>query len=327
MSWSSEAKKIIQQIRKNPNAHPFLHPVDWKALGLKDYPDIIKKPMDVSTVQSKLGAGNYNSLADFAADFQLIISNCKVYNAEGSSVFEMASSLEVDFNKLLKIASTSAKRWQDDAKRILTSLKKESASSIFLEPVDWKSLGLTDYLKIIKSPMDLGTVATKLGNDSYSSIESFFDDLYLIWSNCMTYNADGSEVFKLAVTMKLETDKLKAELAIPSAPGPGRPPGPGRRKSAPPEVLEEEPAAADEEEEKRREDLTRLGKRFASLQHDYLAGAVRFIFAKCPKAIKAIDERNGEFEVDLAAIGADANSCDSINQLVKVMLFLQQNPE
>jgi hypothetical protein len=139
--------------------------------------------------------------------------------------------------------------------------------------------------------------------------------------------------------MKNETDKLKAELLLP--PTPLAPPlkptgGPGRRKSGvtvPPELItEDEPstgAAAlnDEEEEKRREDLTRLGKRFASLQHDYLSSAIRFIVAKCPKAVKSVDERNSEFEVDLSAIGADANSCDSINQLIKVMLYLQQNPE
>ena len=335
-SWTVEAKRILQQIRKNPNADPFLQPVDWKALGLKDYPDIIKKPMDIGTMGAKLAGGtSYANLADFSADFHLIISNCKTYNAEHSPVFQMALALEAEFSKLIKSA---AKRWQDEAKRIITSLKKETASSIFLEPVDWKSLGLTDYLKIIKTPMDLGTVASKLSADEYRSIDAFLDDIYLIWSNCMTYNADGSEVFNLALSMKNETDKLKAELLLPPQPfAPALKPaaGPGRRKSGvvvPPELLaEDEPSSGaalnDEEEEKRREDLTRLGKRFASLQHDYLSSAIRFIVAKCPKAVKTVDERNSEFEVDLSAIGADANSCDSINQLIKVMLYLQQNPE
>jgi hypothetical protein len=28
-------------------AGPFLQPVDWQGLGLMDYPDIIKEPMDL----------------------------------------------------------------------------------------------------------------------------------------------------------------------------------------------------------------------------------------------------------------------------------------
>ena len=322
MSWIGEAKRILSQIRKSPNADPFLVPVDWKALGLKDYPSVIKTPMDIGTVSAKLAANGYANFSDFVSDFNLIISNCKTYNAEGSPVFAMAVALETEFAKLAaKAAAQPAKRWQDEAKRILNLLKKEPAASIFLEPVDWKSLGLTDYLKVIKTPMDLGTVSSKLSSAAYPSIETFFEDLFLIWSNCMTYNADGSEVFKLALSMKTETEKLaKSIIAAPT----------GRRKSVPPEVVappDDEPPSAlnDEGEEKRREDLTRLGKRLASLQHDYLASAIRFVFAKCPRAIRAVDA--GEFEVDLAAIGADANSSESINQLVKVMLYLQLNPE
>lgn len=31
----------------------------------------------------------------------------------------------------------------------------------FLEPVDWKALGLTDYPIVIKQPMDLGTIKVR----------------------------------------------------------------------------------------------------------------------------------------------------------------------
>jgi len=31
--------------------------VDWKALGLVDYPDIIKRPMDLGTIKKKLENG------------------------------------------------------------------------------------------------------------------------------------------------------------------------------------------------------------------------------------------------------------------------------
>jgi hypothetical protein len=253
------------------------------------------------------------------------VRNCKIYNAEGSGVFEMAQALEQDFDRLLK----SVKRWQDEAKKFLATLKRNSNAFIFLEPVDWKGLGLTDYLKIVKTPMDLGTVGNKLAADEYPSIDAFFDDLYLTWNNCMVYNADGSDVYKMAAAMRAETDKLRAGGEVEKTPAPqavAPKPGPGRRKSQPPPPEEtKDEDMMDDEDEKRREDIVRMGKRFASLQHDFLGSAIRFVYAKCPKAVKHAE--GGQYEIDFGTIGADASCCDSVNQLVKVLLYLQQNPE
>ena len=53
-------------------------------------------------------------------------------------------------------------------------------------------LELLDYTKIIKNPMDLGTVSEKLHSDQYRFIEEVLDDIQLIWDNCKTYNQNGS---------------------------------------------------------------------------------------------------------------------------------------
>jgi hypothetical protein len=311
--WAAECKKVLQQLKKSPSAIYFLEPVDWKGLGLKDYPQIIKNPMDLGTMTSKLNS--YTSQAEFDADFRLIVSNCQTYNAEGSEVYVMAAQLNEEYERLME------RIWVEEAKKILTNLKKHPNAYIFLEPVDWKGLGLTDYLKVIKTPMDLGTVGSKLGSDQYASMDAFFDDLYLIWSNCMVYNADGSEVYKMAAQLKAETDKYRSP-ASPVVTAPAPPSAKSKRKSTAAEPSEEDLA---DEEEKRREDIVRLGKRFAALQHDYLGGAIRFIYAKCPKAVKMVE--SGQFEIDFQTIGTDTSCCDSVNQLVKVMLYLQLNPE
>ena len=49
-------------------------------------------------------------------------------------------------------------------------------------------MGLTDYLTIIKKPMDLSTVRTNLDNNEYDYIEEVLNDLQLIWDNCKLYN-------------------------------------------------------------------------------------------------------------------------------------------
>jgi hypothetical protein len=55
--------------------------------------------------------------------------------------------------------------WEKAAKRLINSLWKHSNAWIFHEPVDAMKLGIPDYFDIVKQPMDLGTVKTKLGNN------------------------------------------------------------------------------------------------------------------------------------------------------------------
>lgn len=71
-----------------------------------------------------------------------------------------------------------------------------------------------NYGLIIKKPMDLNMVMKKLKSLSYNSKQEFVDDLNLIWSNCLTYNADPKHFIRVhAHAMQKKTAKL-----IPSIP-------------------------------------------------------------------------------------------------------------
>ncbi|TMW55146.1 hypothetical protein Poli38472_013908 [Pythium oligandrum] len=58
----------------------FNTPVDPVALGLTTYNDIIKKPMDLGTIRSRLSAGQYVTPDEFAADVRLVFENAKTFN-------------------------------------------------------------------------------------------------------------------------------------------------------------------------------------------------------------------------------------------------------
>lgn len=75
-------------------------------------------------------------------------------------------------------------------------------------PVDWEGLGLVDYLTIIKNPMDLNTVHTKLTESQYKTVEEALDDLQLIWDNCKTYNRKGWLIYELAEKLERLFKKL-----------------------------------------------------------------------------------------------------------------------
>lgn len=55
-----------------------------------DYLEFISQPMDFSTMRSKLENHAYRSVADLEADFNLMVSNCLLYNTK-DTVFHRAA--------------------------------------------------------------------------------------------------------------------------------------------------------------------------------------------------------------------------------------------
>mmetsp|Transcript_17466 Transcript_17466/g.29392 ORF Transcript_17466/g.29392 Transcript_17466/m.29392 type:complete len:262 (-) Transcript_17466:44-829(-) len=98
-------KKVLQDVEEDPKSYEFREPVPWKELGLTDYPEIIKKPMDIKTVRKSLVKGKYKRYEDFYRDLQLIWDNCKTYNIQGSDIYKMAEYME----KVSKRASNRSK--------------------------------------------------------------------------------------------------------------------------------------------------------------------------------------------------------------------------
>lgn len=92
--------KILSMLKKNANAGPFLEPVDPVALGIPNYFDIIKNPMDLSTVAFKIKNSEYESPDEFANDVRLIWNNALIFNPPGTQVYRMAENLSSYFEDL-----------------------------------------------------------------------------------------------------------------------------------------------------------------------------------------------------------------------------------
>ncbi|XP_050218946.1 transcription factor GTE4-like isoform X2 [Mercurialis annua] len=125
---------------------------------------------------------------------------------------------------------------------LLEMLMKHNYGWIFNKPVDVKKLNLHDYYKIIKHPMDLGTVKSRLKKNWYKSPKEFAEDVRLTFNNAMRYNEKGQDAHIMGgVLLKLFEEKwaiIEAELNnverfdmgnVASLPTP-----PSRRASAPP---------------------------------------------------------------------------------------------
>ena len=77
-----------------PEAVPFRTPVDPTALGIPDYFDIIKKPMDMSQIKRKLDCGTYTDPWQFVTDVYLMFENAWTYNRKTSRVYRYCSKVK-----------------------------------------------------------------------------------------------------------------------------------------------------------------------------------------------------------------------------------------
>ena len=82
--------------------------------------------------------------------------------------------------------------------KIISTIKKLKEAYEFLEPVDYIKYNIPDYLDIIKYPRDLSLIQFNLENDYYPNIQSFLNDVQLIWDNCYTYNPPKNYISKCA---------------------------------------------------------------------------------------------------------------------------------
>ncbi|XP_046854120.1 transcriptional activator spt7-like [Xenia sp. Carnegie-2017] len=74
------------------------------------------------------------------------------------------------------------------------SKNARSAASWFLKPV--VPAEAPGYFKLIKTPMDFGTIKTKLETGEYNDPSDFHKDMLLVKSNCCKYNPTGHIVRK-----------------------------------------------------------------------------------------------------------------------------------
>ncbi|TPX09271.1 uncharacterized protein E0L32_009463 [Thyridium curvatum] len=106
--WSPDMDELARQPRHGPNYNQLLHLLNdlqnhqsaWPFLvpvnkdDVADYYEVIKEPMDLSTMESKLEADQYATPEDFIRDAKLIYDNCRKYNNESTPYAKSANKLE-----------------------------------------------------------------------------------------------------------------------------------------------------------------------------------------------------------------------------------------
>ncbi|MCJ1438791.1 hypothetical protein MMC27_008181 [Xylographa pallens] len=285
--------KYLQSLRRTHNANPFNQPVDHVLLKIPTYPDIVKNPMDLRTMEEKLKTDVYASVDVYVSDFNQIVENSVSFNGSEHPITKLAYSLKASFDKQManlpspEVAETARPTKREKSVTVPTVPKasiarRESRSSLgnpktpvsasspqtfalgpqgvplirrdstaldgrpkreihppaprdlpysnqkpkkkkylwelkfcqevidqmrkpkfqsigwpFHNPVDPVALNIPTYHKIIKKPMDLSTVESKLKGGQYENAKEFETDIRLMFQNCYKFNPAGDNVHNM----------------------------------------------------------------------------------------------------------------------------------
>jgi len=107
-----------------------------------------------------------------------------------------------------KLLQKVMEQLKPDILKLLHKLMTSELAEFFLEPVDAVKLNVPTYYEVIKDPMDFSTVKNKVQQRLYGSVDEFVDDVRLIFTNCLAFNAAGSEICFMAAALSkmFETD-------------------------------------------------------------------------------------------------------------------------
>lgn len=81
------------------------------------------------------------------------------------------------------------------------SLEPESVP--FRQPVDPIALGIPDYFRQVKCPMDLSAIKQKLISNQYGDPWPFIDDFNQMFDNSIKYNRKTTLVYRYTIKVRL----------------------------------------------------------------------------------------------------------------------------
>ncbi|KVH98136.1 Bromodomain-containing protein [Cynara cardunculus var. scolymus] len=149
-------------------------------------------------------AGQRRPIPEFSRSMSVPASHCKKKappGRNGGARSKKSAAGRVDsVKKALPPASGNAMLMKQ-CETLLNRLMSHNFGWVFNTPVDVVELNIPDYYTVIKHPMDLGTVKTKLTSGRYMDQWAFAADVRLTFSNAMTYNPRGNDVHLMAETL------------------------------------------------------------------------------------------------------------------------------
>eukprot|EP00466_Bigelowiella_natans_P010111 jgi/Bigna1/144750/aug1.91_g19458 len=180
----SRLERILWELRRMPCAWPFREPVDPQIAP--DYHERIEHPVDLLTMRKRLKQGNvyHKDVRIFAADFQLLVSNCAEYNGLSSKITSLARRLRIKYRELMRhyfprmrvelIESSYAKG--NNTKRRMERMMKVFTTMMMLTPT-WITTVIIVYFVIEEKSLIPQTTLKKTRVMTREELKEKYHDL------------------------------------------------------------------------------------------------------------------------------------------------------
>ncbi|XWS08016.1 hypothetical protein CRYUN_Cryun41cG0041000 [Craigia yunnanensis] len=89
-SMTQQCSALLKALMKHPAAGKVFNP---KVLKIPDYFTVVKNPIDLDTIKSKLAKNTYLGIEEFVADIKLTFSNAMLYYPPSNNVHKMAEEI------------------------------------------------------------------------------------------------------------------------------------------------------------------------------------------------------------------------------------------
>ena len=178
------------------------------------YYDVVENPIDIIKIQQKLKTDEYESMEDMKTDFELLLTNTKLYYKKNTVEFTDACLMESLLTRTVDSVMAG-----EDPNQTIGDREEMSDLTEFLEDLLGTVMTTGDssdtnrmlnvvfqllpsrkrypeYYEVIQEPMDLKIVAEKIQRNQYKEIAEMEKDLQLIFSNARSFNEPGSQIYK-----------------------------------------------------------------------------------------------------------------------------------
>jgi hypothetical protein len=211
----NELKEFFKKIKEHNCAYLFLQPIEEVISSIPHYTDVIKYPIDLNKIETKLLAHQYYSLDDFKNDIELMFNNCKTFNNDKKHwCYRTCVAVEDFFNSNWKKLVQKIQKYQEKAATTQPRHKGGDVRGSSNMNIDTTSniqvISNTEDEKITKRIKNLFMKISPSLNATEEQIEEI---IQLIVKNIVKRNKQMEQIYDDTVkflTKNLKNDSLKS---------------------------------------------------------------------------------------------------------------------
>lgn len=188
---------VNNKLKSMAEAWPFLKPVNKKLV--KDYYNVIKRPMDLDTISKKVSAHKYHSRHEFLKDVEQILENCTIYNGKESPFTKKAELL-------VKVCKETLDEYDDHLTQLENNISLVQQRAMEQADIDSSWLGPDEENYTIAEPEFRGSQTSSPDNPFGKSNMDDFDFV----------DVEGDMDGELGRNIRVKKDVLEEDLQFSS---------------------------------------------------------------------------------------------------------------